>query len=274
MATKPIVLVISSDHHPGGTTAVCPPEGVRLDDGGEYHPSRPQVWLWHQWVDFNQRGTALAKQAKAERWDILAGDLFEGDHHRTTQIVSGNPDAQNYVANRVFSVTREHRPKRLFVVRGTEDHVGHAGSAEEALAKAIGAERDPETHLWSRWHLRLNVNGQLFDVQHHGRAGGRVWTSQNALNAQAWDLHMEYHRKGYPVPDVAVRAHAHTFGDTYEACPTRLLMTGSWQFKTGYAHKVAPNKISDIGGYLVLVEPDGKMQVTRVQYKPELPKVV
>lgn len=272
---SPVLVVISSDHHTGSTVGVCPPEGVRLDDAGRYLPSLPQQWLWQCWEDFNNWAAALKREAKAEVWKVYNGDMVDGDHHHTHQIISRNADAQKYVAKRVFSRPNAIlKPTRLFVVRGTEVHVGSGGSSEESLASELNAERDAETDTWSRWRLRLEVHGKLIDFQHHGKIGSQPWTKQNVINANAAKIFYEHVSRNLRYPDIAVRSHMHQWGDSFEAQPVRLLQTPSWQLKTGFVHRVAPENIADIGGCAILVQPDGSYEVKKKLYTPALPEIV
>jgi hypothetical protein len=271
---KPVIVVVTSDHHTGSTVGVCPPEGVRLDDGGCYTPSKPQVWLWECWVDFWKTVKEVRRKHRADLWVIYNGDMVDGDHHQTHQIISRNPDAQHYVASRVFGVAKDAHPNRLFVVRGTATHTGDGGSAEEALAKTLGAERDAETETWSRYHLRLEAYGVLMDFQHHGRMGQRPWTKQNAVNALAAQIFYEHAARGWDCPDLAFRSHMHQYGDSFNAHPVRVIQTPAWQLKTGYVHKVAPESIADVGGIITLVNPSGQFEVTHKLYTPSLPEIV
>lgn len=277
MAAKPVVLGVTSDPHAGSTVSPCPPEGVEMDDSGKYLPSVLQSWQWDCWVDFHGWLDGIVQQHKARLHYVLNGDLVEGDHHNSSQIISRNPDAQKYVADRLFGIVTDLKPARLFVVRGTEAHTGSSGSVEESLAKQLGAERDPVTHRWSRWHLRHRIHGRLVDCQHHGRAGGRKWTELNNLNGQAWDLLLEHQTAGWPVPDLAIRSHTHQMGDSgtgTSACPLRLLYTPPWQLKTAHAHKVATKSITKLGGYAIVFWPDGQYQVLAKTYIPDPPKEV
>lgn len=273
---KPVVLLLASDTHCGSTVGLCPPEGVRLDDGGEYKPSKAQAWLWWCWEQALSTTAEAVSETGGEFWCVLNGDLVDGDHHKTTQIISGNPEAQSYVAKRAFGLLTDMRPQRLFVVRGTEAHTGNSGSAEEAIAKSIGAERDPETHLWSRWHLRLRVHGRLFDVQHHGKGLGKLpHTKQNGANALAWRVWSAYQERGREAPAVVVRSHLHQFADSYGAHrQTRGLFLPSFQLKTAFVHKVAADEIADVGAVIVVVFPDGRLDVRPVLFEPEPPKEV
>jgi len=270
---KPIALAVVGDIHNGSTLAACPPEGVRLDDGGQYLPSRVQSWIWSCWEEYWGWVDAERRAAKAELWTIYAGDAYEGDHHGTSQIISKNPEAQGYVSDRTFGVPSSLRPARQFVVRGTVAHVGEGGNSEEALAKKIGAERDEEAKTWSWWHLRLEVNGLLVDCQHHGRAGYRPWTEASAASLLAANIWYEHVRRGERPPDVAFRAHVHRFADSGTMQHTRVVVTPAWQAKTAHTHKVAPESIADIGGVLLIVQPDGSYELKAKLFPHKLPAI-
>jgi hypothetical protein len=268
-----VVLAVVSDIHCGSTVAVCPPEGVKLDDGGAYKASRVQRWLWQCWEDYWKVVAETTKRERAELYVLFNGDLVEGDHHGTAQIISKNPEAQLYVAQRTLGIPQALKPKRRFVVRGTEAHVGGSGSNEEALARWLGAERDPETHLWSWWRLRLELHGVLIDCLHHGRAGQRPWTEQSVVAYLANQIFMEHARRKIRPPDLAVRSHFHRFADSYKAAPTRVIQTPAWQLKTAYAHKVVPESIADVGGVIITIHPDGRYQSQEVLFQADLPGI-
>jgi hypothetical protein len=252
---------------------LCPPEGVRLDDDGAYNPSKAQRWLWANWLDYWAAVKATRDAHKAELRCIYNGDLSEGDHHGTSQIISRNPEPAAYVSERVFSVPGDLKPDRSFVIRGTEAHVGPSGATEEAWARRMKAEKNPETKTWSWWHLRFQVHGVRFDFQHHGRTGGRPWTRAGVVGALAAEIFYEHARCEIPYPHVAIRSHRHTYADSHDAHPTRVIQTPAWQLKTAHAHKVVPESIADVGGIIVTVQPDGQYEVRTKLYRPELPPV-
>ena len=250
---------------------MVPPEGVTLDDGGVYQPSKAQGWVWECWEDYWSLVGATRKQHKAHLYTVYNGDLFEGDHHGTTQIVSRNPESAAYLSDRVFGVPLALRPERQFIVRGTEAHVGPSGSSEEAFGRHIKAERTPENR-WSWWHLRLQVNGIVVDFQHHpGTKGNLPWTAPAAAQRLAASIYLEHHLHGDKPPELAIRSHNHVMRDSGDAYPTRAIITPAWQLKTAHAHKVAANSLADIGGLVVVVQPDGAYDVAKKLYKVELP---
>lgn len=271
MSKQPIVLAITSDIHVGSTLAMVPPEGVTLDDGGTYQPSKAQRWQWECWEDFWSLVGTVRKRHKAALYNIYNGDLFEGDHHGTPQLVSRNPESASYLADRIFGVPLALSPERQFIVRGTEAHVGPSGASEEAFGRHIKAERGPENR-WSWWHLRLPVNGIVVDFQHHpGTRGGLPWTAPQAAQRLAFWVWSEHHLHGDEPPALAIRSHTHVHRDSFDAYPTRAIITPAWQLKTAHAHKVAANSLADIGGLIVVVEPDGSYEVTAKTYKVALP---
>lgn len=269
--SKSIVIAVVSDVHCGSTLAMCPPEGVLLDDGGKYLPSAPQEWLWACWLNFWERVQRTHRAARADLWIVLNGDSFEGQHHGTTQVISNHPEPQSYLADRIFGVPRGLAPRRTFVVRGTEAHVGPAGATEEAFARSIRAEENPETRKWSWWHLRLRPHGCLLDFQHHpSTRGTTVDTRMAGVARLAGVVFKEHAKRGLPAPALAVRSHTHVTADSYDAWPVRAIITPAWQLKTAHALKVAADSIADIGGVVITVAPDGTYRVDRHLY-PVLP---
>lgn len=267
MAKRPILLAIESDLHGGSTVAPCPPK-VRLDDGGIYEASPLQNWLREQRESYWKAIAALRQAHKADLWYICVGDATEGNHHNSTQAVSGNPEAQAYILDQLMKPMLALSPSRKFIIRGTEAHVGPSGASEEALARTIKAERDTSSGNWSWWELDLDVHGTRHHFAHHGKVGGRINIRRNVVMASAWELFDEYASRGWRHPDVAWRGHRHLFADSHDAAPVRVIQTPAWQAKTAFAYKVAANNISDMGAMSCLVMPDGTMTIRKHLYTP------
>lgn len=246
---------------------------MRLDDGGTYLPSKAQLWTFEKWEDFWSRARAKRDKHNADLYALLNGDAHDGNHHGTTQIISGNEEVQAYIAQRTFGVVKDSKPEKIFVVRGTEAHVGPSGSSEENLARWLHAEKDPVTEAWSSWHWRLQIHGVLIDAQHHTSMGRLPWTMANAANRLAAEVFFEHARNRLPPPHLVFRSHVHRHADSYQAQPTRAIILPAWQLKTGYAHKVAPNSLADIGGGITVIYPDGTFEHETVLYRPDPPPV-
>lgn len=268
--SKPVVLAVTNDLHCGSTVALSPPS-IRLDDGGEYVASKAQRWLWQCWNDYWKRVAEVRKAEKAELRCLFNGDMVEGDHHKSTQILSGNPNAQAAVVTACMKVPLDLSPDSIAFVRGTETHVGQSASSEEKIADGLRRDKrpvvgDPDTGTASWWHLRTEIQGVLVDVAHHGRTGQREHTRGNAANLHAHDILLSHIKTGDRPPDLCLRAHYHRFNDSYDMCPVRVITNGAWQLKTGFVHKIAADTIADIGGLIVVVR-DGKYTVEKVQFK-------
>lgn len=270
MKQQPIVLVETGDQHTVSTLGLCPPEGVRLDDGGTYHPNPAQVWLWDNWDNFWHVRVA----EKVREWKAKMGCLFNGDardtvgagHHGTSQIITANEESQAYVTERVFGVPKKLKPAFTYFIRGTKIHVG---SSEEALARWFGSVRDPVTEAWSSWSRRFTIYGKLIDAAHHTSMGNMPWTEPNAGTKLAARVMMEYTRRKESPPDLVFRSHVHRSADSFDAYPTRAVILPCWQLQTEYAHRINPDRLPDIGGGITVIEPDGVIHHETVKYRPE-----
>ena len=272
---RPLLIRVTSDLHAGSTVALCPPK-VTLDDGGEYHASKAQLWLWERWQDFWKRGEQRRRELDAYCIDLFNGDLTEGDHHRTTQILSGNPTAQAAVVNTVLKVPLATKPDGLVFIRGTEAHVGPSAAFEERIALGLKKDGwpvivDEASGNASHWHWTMEHQGRLLDFAHHGKFGSRPSTKMNTVIALALDIFTEHAMQGRRHPDLAVRSHMHQYGDTGHIYPTRLIQMMAWQLKTAFVHRISTTgKLSDIGGILITVI-DGKIDVEPILYRPDAP---
>lgn len=273
-APRSVVIAVTSDLHCGSTVALCPPV-IHLDDGGEYRASKAQLWLWENWRDFWGRVDAQRKALGASLYQVYNGDMTEGDHHKTTQILSGNPTAQATVVNEVMRVPLALKPEGIIVVRGTEAHVGASACYEERIASGLRKDGykvlvDDATGNASHWHFEMDVQGVRFDFAHHGRVGARPWTKPNAVHALAMEIFYNAAANARPFPHLAVRSHMHQYVDTHDSHPTRLIQMPAWQLATAFIHRIAPNALADVGGLIITVT-EGEMTVEPVRYRPAQP---
>lgn len=245
---------------------------MTLDDGGRYLPSKAQVWLWENWLDFWAKVERAKVEHKADLICLYNGDAVDGpSHHGTTQSISGSKEVQSYVATRVFGVPKQLKPIKQYMIRGTEVHVGPSGESEENLAKWLHTERDPGTEQWSSWFRRLTIHGVRIDATHHTNMGNMPWTEQTAGIRCAAAVMMEYARRGEAPPTLAFRSHVHRHADSYKAYPTRAIILPAWQLATGFGYRVNPNRLADIGGNITVIAPDGVYQTDTTVYRPDPP---
>jgi hypothetical protein len=271
---RPILLAVVSDVHAGGATALSP-DSVPLDDGGEYHASKAQRWLWQCWRNYWETIAARRSELNAELYVVFNGDLVDGQVKGSTQVVSGNPNAQAAIVSAAMAIPLALKPDRIAVIRGTAAHVGLSASAEERIADGLRRDKRPivsntETNSASWWHWRPELQGVRLDFTHHGRMGRLPRTRGSGLILYAWDICDEHVQSGHPVPHLAFRAHNHKKGDTGSAAPVRVVATGAWQLGTEYVHRVASDSLADIGGAYVVID-RGEFDFKHVHYQPERP---
>jgi len=270
------VFGIAADVHAGSAVALCPPQ-IALDDNGTYYASPAQLWLWADWIAFWKRVKIVRDREKAKLIQVYNGDLVEGSHHGTTQILSGNPTAQAAVLDACMKVPLALKPDYIHIVRGTESHVGQSASSEERVARGLHADgwpvvRDPDApNNFSSWHVNMEVNGVRLSFAHHGRQGQRPHTRPNVVNLLAFQIWCEAGLRGDPFPHLAVRSHMHQYHDTANAYPTRVIQTASFQLRTSYVHRVATESLADVGGTIVVIDDAGGVRVEPVLFRPDAP---
>lgn len=279
--SRPVVLAITSDQHCGSTVALCPPR-IQLDDGGSYEASKAQRWLWENWGAFWHRARDLCTEHGADLYAVFNGDLTEGDHHGTTQILSGNPTAQAAVVNACMAVPLAAAPSKMWFIRGTEAHVGSSACFEERIAQGLTKDRRPvvqceETGTASHWEASLEIHGTRIHCAHHGRVGTRPWTRFNVTANLAAEIFYEYSADAAAEgaasthPHFAFRSHMHQYVDTGSAHPTRVIQTPAWQLKTAFTHRIdTSGKLAHIGGVFLVLKP-GSAELIPMHFKPTRP---
>lgn len=268
-----VVIAATSDQHAGSAVSVCPPE-INLDDGGTYKASKPQRWLWQGWNDYwAERVARVRDREKAKLYQVFNGDMVEGNHHGTTQILSGNSAVQSLVVSELMKVPLSLGPDKMWFIRGTEAHVGKSGNSEEKIADGLRRDkrpivRDTITQTSSHWHAKMEVQDVRLDFAHHGRMGQRPWTRINVVANLAAEIFYEHCAREEPHPHIAVRSHLHRYADTAGAHPVRLIQTPAWQLHTAYTHKIVTESMADIGGIIIVIK-DGVASIEPVLYKPK-----
>ncbi len=252
------------------------PDKITLDDGGEYHASKAQRWLMQCWREYWARVDDRRTELKAELYVVFNGDAVEGDHHRTTQIMSANPNAQAAAWTAAVSIPLALKPDRIVMVRGTEAHVGQSASSEERIADGLRRDKrpivsEPDTGAASWWHWRPELNGVRLDVTHHGKMGQIPRTRGSGIVLYAWNILDEHATDGHPFPHLCLRGHNHKRGDSGTACPVRVVATGAWQLGTSHVHKVQADSLADVQGVMVPIEGPNSWQVEEVRFQASRP---
>lgn len=265
------VWAIVSDLHCGSTLGLCHPDGQRLDDGGHYRPSVAQGKLWGCWLDYWQ--TVKDRLRTGDQLIVaLNGDLVDGDHHGTAQIVSRSLAAvQHEITMRVLEPVLALKPSAIVVIRGTEAHVGKSAEFEERIAAELEAVREPSTGARSWWHFQADSEGVVIDLAHHGKLGTLPWTRPNATAQLASRILIASAKAGVKPPDVAIRSHLHQWADSGDNYPVRVIQIGGWQLSTAFVHRIAAGSMPEIGGVILTCE-SGNLSVEKVKYEWARPK--
>lgn len=248
-------LLVCNDLHCGGSTGLFPPEGIQVDDGQRVLPSEWQRWTWDKWIETWQRAEDITRGYR--RFLICNGDLTDGFHHQTFQIITANPEIQRRIVLESLKPALALNPERILVVRGTSAHVGEQANFEEGIARELGAHGDRVNGTHSHWNYYGTVAGATIKVFHHGKLGQLPWTEQASIQRLAWSVRTQYDRAGGKPPDLVFVGHLHKWGDSGEfSCPTRVLMAPGWQGATQHVHKIdgAGAGFSPVGIWVVLLE--------------------
>jgi hypothetical protein len=251
-------VVIVSDLHCGSSVGLWP-DGCETDTGNfvQIGNNLHQKWLWQCWQDAVQR--TIAHFNGRPFYLICNGDLIEGRHHGTTEIVVSKN--MEHAAGAVVALEPLARAaSRRFFTAGTECHVG---DYEKFICKELKGE-------WCGDKALIEVNGTLLDIAHHMPTAGRAYLEAGAMSITMGNARQNYARSGHRVPKVYARGHRHV-GGHFSDGRGLFVVTPAWQVLTRYGHKVVGDSICSCGMTLLdwSVTPDGEIPaVIPLTYTP------
>jgi hypothetical protein len=267
-------LVFMSDIHAGSTVGMLHEDGVQTDDQNWIYPSPLQTWL-------NKKHAQMVADVREltdgySKHLFLNGDITEGVHHNTHQIIS--PDKGIHIQAAFDVLTKGILTlgfDTVHMVRGTPAHVDNAAGLEKSVAAKLNAHGYPvvrdeysQSFVWP--FVYAEFDGVLFDVRHHGRAGQREHTRKAYSALYAQDIWQSHVADGRRPPDIAVRAHLHRFIDSGpdHRGITRAIQMPCWQLTTQWVRRIGAETLPDIGAVVALVD-NGRVQIVPLLYKPE-----
>ena len=262
------ILAVVGDLHVNSAVALCPEQMAR-DDGPTILPSKSQLWLRAQWLQFWQDVATAKAHYHADVVAVINGDWGDVNKHSPYQLLSPNTDdVLNWMQETVVPLRKV--ADRVFVVRGTEAHTGGVGWIENRAAQEIKAEPDPNTGNPSWWVLRAEFDGVRVLITHHpGTNSTRPWTRGGAANRAA-AMVMDAHYSSDWKPQLAVFAHVHHNEDSFDNHPVRAIFNRSWTLADAYSHRSGFGIRRDsIGGMVVLCDAGQYKVVKRVYRLPE-----
>lgn len=265
------ILAVISDTHFGSNTAVSPLKfevhNRNTLEAQITSANRLQQWLYECWVDFWDYVEHLRGNGRKRKRLIVAhlGDVCDGSHHGTTQIVQEVHD-QVKIAIDMLEPIRYKASIFIGILGTMPAHAGQDHVNEVEIYRELGADHIEQT-------LTLDIDGVLVDLAHHGRVGTRPWTSGAAgLGAEVM---LDYAQAGKPLPHFILRGDRHRFDDSGAKFEnTRVVQCPSWQLKTSFGWRVSSNTTrSDIGGVILN---DGLLDLSKARYRgqPDARKVV
>lgn len=233
--SKSKLLVCLSDLHIGSTVGLWP-TGFVANEGMPIGQNKFQSWLWKCWQDCEEW---IAKTVGDDPFEIVFnGDLVEGIHHKTLQVMSADVGDQTSAVMDVVS-SLVAKSQRCHLIKGTECHTRND---EIRIGRALDASVDPTTgqHAWDV--LDIEVNGTLCNFAHHMTTTARPYLEASAHSIALGCLTQSRARTGKPVPSVMVRAHRHRHGIWTDGNQMSVV-TGAWQGLTRHGYKVVPDAI-------------------------------
>lgn len=244
MASRLPSLVVIGDTHFGSTVGLLPPR-VILPDGQKVAPSATQKRLWGYWKDFWH----FVEQVTGNDYILIHnGDLVDGRHHETLQVVSGALQWQQFVAE---GCMREHveRAKAYYQIAGTPAHSGNGHETEEAAARALGAFKNTDGRHVSQT-LWIQYGGQVIHFAHHiPTSSAHAYKSSPSMRliAQAF---ADAGERGLKPPNILVRSHVHDYIEVKRA-GCRAVVCPCWQAKTDWVWKKDTISEPVIGGLVI-----------------------
>jgi len=266
---RAVLIAVASDTHPNSRVGLAPPV-VSLDDGSEYRQNQVQKWLWHNWLDFWQRWIpSLAKKYHADVWYVHNGDGTDDNYHNQHGLITLNKADQIKIAVAIQQPALR-AASEVYIVRGTEAHVGRWGELEELVADRLKAHPNPTTGTSSWWFLPLEVEGVKLDFSHHAVTySRRPWTRGAGVNRQAAIEESNYAPFWSDRPDISVYAHGHYFADSAATHFIRVLYLPPWQVTTSFSRRLGIKRaIQRVGGVAILCDRGEYRLFTRF-YEPE-----
>lgn len=235
MKTKSKLVMVLSDLHVGSTVGLWP-EGFVSNEGNTIGQNGLQKWLWSCWSDMTAFTNRIIGNDEFDL--VINGDLVEGIHHRTLQVMTPDVGDQTDAVKQVLGDFAQSC-SNLHIIKGTECHTRND---EVRLGRALGATKDKSTGQNAWDSLDLEVHGTLYNFAHHISATARPYLEASAHSIALGSLTHSRARTGLPVPKVMVRAHRHRHG-IWDDGNQMSVVTGAWQCLTRHGYKVVPDAV-------------------------------
>lgn len=238
MSAEPLVNLVINDTHCGSEHALLP-DRIELDDGRSigYNKNRKLEFLWNSWLQMKEDFFRIVGNDPFVF--TLNGDIIEGSHHGTTEIVAAKLSEHFTIAKEVLGPFVEMADKTI-VTRGTECHTL---DWEQFFCDQFGLDKAKDFQQYE-------INGCLVDARHHMPVTSKTWQEATAMAQVINNAVANCSRSGHPIPKVFLRAHRHLTGDYCDGT-SMIVVPGSWQYMTRHAYKVVPESIPRFSAYVL-----------------------
>lgn len=262
-------VIVISDTHIGSNAGLCPPEGYELPDNNIYMQNKFQETTWLYWEHFWKKWIPKMVEKSEKVIIVINGDLIDGSHHETVNIMSTSLPYQQIAAIKVFKQIDHY--DGLYVVRGTEAHAGKGATSEEMIARDIGAINPNGSSNCSDYQLWLSVDKVTFHIAHHiGVTSSAAYETSAPMRELVAAL-VEASQWGQTLPQIVVRSHRHRFVPV--SIPSqhgriRCVITPGWQLRTPNVERIDRMRIPHVGGVLFQVEDDQCQTIEKIYPLP------
>ena len=255
-------LLVLGDTHIGSTLAVMKPNYTDLE-GNTHKPNKLQKWIWDQW---RRMEDDVAKAVGKDKFAILhMGDVIEGNHHHSTQIVTADVADQPLMAFEVLDPLFS-KAEKAFMVQGTECHTKNT---EQAIARRLGCTPDPATNKYAWDALVVDMNGNRIHAAHHVGTTARPYLESSQYGPTINSERLWCDRQGERSPDHIFRAHRHVYGH-FEDDAGAMTITPAWQGLTRFGRKVVAGAKVTVGAVLLSWDDEGEYRTRKFLYKLKL----
>jgi hypothetical protein len=235
----PLLNLVINDTHCGSDYGLLP-KRVKLEKGRELSCIGDEFleWLWNAFDDMVRRFNAL--RCGQPYILTLNGDLIEGIHHKSDEIVAAKFSEHLAIAIAALGPLVRGAEK-TFITIGT---AAHTQDYEKVFAQELDVKQ-PVKHVQT-----YEVNGCLVEATHHMPTTTRKHLEAGPLSVMMSDRIANLVRARHRVPRVFLRGHRHLTGDYCDG-ETMIICCGPWQGLTRFGHKVVPNAICRPSAFLL-----------------------
>jgi hypothetical protein len=231
---KPLIVAIA-DTHIGSATSLAI-DGWEDQDEKGIMCSKGQLWLGGKWEKMLMMVEHFKKKLSTNVYVFHLGDVVDGTNPKNRQCLPYLLD-QELMAIEILGSLRDLADD-MWIAAGTAWHIETVAQTEKRIARELNAHID--------YIHRVDIDGILHDLRHHGRTSSRPYYSMAA--SVAAEVIMECSERGEPVPRFIWRAHRHRVNDSgahFSHC--RCIVLPSWKMHSQFEHRAAPERVSHLG---------------------------